>query len=131
MNENFKTVTLPLLAAILALSGLIVGSHVTLRDDLGARIQKVQDDVNILRGEVRGLESQVSGLRERVAGLEGRMESLEGRMAGLEVRVAGLEVRVASLEVEVRNVATGRAAQAAVPAAAVRPKPPPQDDPMA
>lgn len=91
MNENFKTVTLPLLAALLALSGLIVGSHVTLRDDLGARIHKVQDDVNILRGEVRGLESQVSGLRERVA--------------GLDARVASLEVRMASLEVEVRNVA--------------------------
>lgn len=111
MNENFKTVTLPLLAALLAMAGLIVGSHITLRDDLGARIQNVQDDVNILRGEVRDLESQVSDLRERVA--------------GLDVRVAGLDVRVASLEVEVRNVATGRAAQSALPAAAVRPNPSP------
>lgn len=53
MNENFKTVTLPLLAALLAMAGLTVGSHITLRDDLGARIQKVQDDVNILIEELR------------------------------------------------------------------------------
>lgn len=54
MNENFKTVTLPLLAALLAMAGLIVGSHITLRDDLGARIQNLHDDVNILIEELRG-----------------------------------------------------------------------------
>ena len=114
MNGNFKTVTLPLLAAFVALVGLIVGSHVTLRDDLGARIQKVQDDVNILREEVRSLDNQVSNLRERVA--------------GLEVRVGGLEVRMASLEMEVRSIANGRAGRSASPAAAASAEP---LDPMA
>ena len=61
MTDNLKTVTLPLLAAMVALAGLIVGSHVTLRDDLGARIQKVQDDVHILRGEVRSIADGLAG----------------------------------------------------------------------
>ena len=61
MTDNLKTVTLPLLAAMVALAGLIVGSHVTLCDDLGATIQKVQDDVHILRGEVRSIADGLAG----------------------------------------------------------------------
>lgn len=68
MDNNFKTVTLPLgallLTAILALGALIGYSHSLLRAD-----------ISDLRGEVTMMRGELAGIRERLARVEVLVEA--------------------------------------------------------
>ena len=75
MDNNFKTVTLPLgallLTAILALGALIGYSHSLLRAD----ISDLRGEVSVMRGEVSVMRGELAGVRERLARVEVLVEA--------------------------------------------------------
>ena len=86
MDNNFKTVTLPLgaflLTSILALGALIGYSHSLLRADITemqADITElwadVRGDISVLHSEVTAMRGELAGVGERVARLEVLIEA--------------------------------------------------------
>lgn len=86
MDNNFKTITLPLgalmLTALLALGGLIGYSHSLLRQDIATLRAGLTSDIN-------GLRREMSDLRREVVDMRGELGSVRERVARVEVLVAG------------------------------------------
>lgn len=86
MDNNFKTITLPLgalmLTALLALGGLIGYSHSLLRQDIATLRADLTSDIN-------GLRREMSDLRRKVVDMRGELGSVRERVARVEVLVAG------------------------------------------
>ena len=86
MDNNFKTITLPLgaimLTAIVTLGGLIGYSHSLLREDIAELRADMTSDIN-------GLRREVSDLRREVVDMRGELGSLRERVARVEVLVEG------------------------------------------
>ena len=84
MDNNFKTVTLPLgallLTSILALGALISYSHSLLRAD----ITELQADITELWADVCG---DISALRSEVTAMRGELAGVGERVARLEILV--------------------------------------------
>ena len=97
MDNNFKTITLPLgalmLTAILALGGLIGYSHSLLRQDIATLRADLTSDIATLRADltsdINGLRREMSDLRREVVDMRGELGSLRERVARVEVLVEG------------------------------------------
>lgn len=97
MDNNFKTITLPLgalmLTALLALGGLIGYSHSLLRQDIATLRADLTSDIATLRADltsdINGLRREMSDLRREVVDMRGELGSLRERVARVEVLVEG------------------------------------------
>ena len=108
MDNNFKTITLPLgaimLTAIVALGGLIGYSHSLLREDIATLRADMTNDIAELRADmtndiaelradvtsdINGLRREMSDLRREVVDMRGELGSLRERVARVEVLVEG------------------------------------------
>lgn len=95
MDNNFKTITLPLgaimLTAILALGALIGYSHSLLRQDIATLRVDLTSDIATLRADVT---SDINGLRREISDLRREVVDMRGELGGLRERVARVEVLV-------------------------------------
>lgn len=106
MDNNFKTITLPLgalmLTAILALGGLIGYSHSLLRQDIATLRADLTSDIATLRADLTSdiatlradLTSDINGLRREMSDLRREVVDMRGELGSLRERVARVEVLV-------------------------------------
>lgn len=102
MDNNFKTITLPLgalmLTAILALGGLIGYSHSLLRQDIATLRADLTSDIATLRADltsdINGLRREMSDLRRELSDLRREVVDMRGELGSVRERVARVEVLV-------------------------------------